>query len=231
MLVIPKLELESGALARGSAVGAPGSRDPVTAARAWAAEGYGRLLVVDRDALAGRRPNYSLIETLTRDAGVEVDVAGGVDSADQIEAWIDCGAVRVVLGARALADDDWLRSTVEAFPRILMVETNVRERRVTTRGWVRALSIDLRDLVDDLSGVPIAALIVTAPPPPGNATELALLEDVAEASSFPVLVEDSHPSIRALRAFEHRGVAGVVVPAAPLMTALDPRAVANEFAR
>ena len=227
MLVIPKLELESGVLARGTAAAGPGAGDPVTATRGWAAEGYGRLQIVDRDALAKRRPNRGLIETLARDAGVEVDVAAGVDSADEIEAWIDSGAARVVLGARALAEDDWLRSMVEAFPGILIVETDVRERRVTTRGWVRALSIDVRDLVDDLAGLPIAALIVTAPH--GTATELALLEDVADASSFPVLVDDSHPTMSALRAFEHRGIAGVVVPAAPLATALDPRAVANEF--
>ncbi len=34
----------------------------------------------------------------------------------------------------------------------------------------------------------------------------------------------------ALRAFEHRGLGGVIVPAVALATALDARAVANEFA-
>ena len=228
MLIIPKLEIAGGTLAHGTSAGAFGG-DPVRAARGWAGDGFNRIQIVDRDALGGRRPNYSLIESFARDASVEVDVSAGAESADQIESWVDSGAAHVGLGSRALAEDDGLRSMIESFPAVLTLETSVRQRRLTTRGWVRLLSIDLLDLVDDLAGLPIAALLVSAPP--GTAMELTLLEDVTDASSFPVLVEDSHPTMGALRAFEHRGVAGVVVPAAALATALDPRAVANEFVR
>ncbi|HEV8445789.1 MAG TPA: HisA/HisF-related TIM barrel protein [Gemmatimonadaceae bacterium] len=230
MLVIPRFEIQTGALTRGSTAGQPASDHPAATARAWVSDGYGRLLMVDRDAIGGHRPNYGLVESLARDVGVEVDIAAAADSTDQIEAWLDSGASRVVLGARALSENDWLRSTAEVFPAALIVETSVRERRVTTRGWVRTLSIDLLDLVEELAGLPIAALIITAPPGTSS-PELALLEDVADASSFPVLVEDAQPTVSALRAFEHRGVAGVVVPAGALATALDPRAVANEFVR
>src|SRR5262249_16936770 len=152
MLVIPKLEIQAGAPLRGQTADGRSADAPVAAARVWAAEGYGRLLVADRDAVAGRRPNYNVIESLARDVGAEIDVAAGADSADKIEAWIDSGATRIVLGGRALAEDDWLRSTADSFPGILMVETSTRERRVTTRGWVRTLSIDLVDLVEDLAG-------------------------------------------------------------------------------
>jgi phosphoribosylformimino-5-aminoimidazole carboxamide ribotide isomerase len=231
MLVIPKLEIRAGVVVHTQIRGVRSSDDLVAAARGWAAEGYGRLQLVDADALGGRRPNYSLVETLAHDSGLEIDLAAAADSADRIAEWMDLGATRVLLGARALSDEDWLRTTSDAFPGTLMVETGVRERRVTTRGWVRSVSIDLLDLIEDLAGVPLAALIVTAPPGTAHPPELALLEDVADASPFPILIEDSGPTMSALRAFEHRGVAGVIVPATALATALDPRAVANEFAR
>src|SRR5215831_19452460 len=184
MLVIPRFEIQGGTLTRGSTTGQRASDDPVTTARAWAGDGYGRLLMVDKDAIGGHRPNYGAIESLARDVGVEVDIAAAADSADQIEAWLDAGVSRVVLGARALSEIDWLRATAETFPAALIVETSVRERRVTTRGWVRTLSIDLLDMVEELVGLPIAALIITAPPGTSS-PELSLLEDVAEASSFP----------------------------------------------
>ncbi len=226
MLVIPRLELLGATRARGDSVDVLRSDDPVVAARAWAAEGYSRLQVVERDPRE-RGSNLSLVENLARDGGLEIDVSASADSMDQIESWIDAGASRVILGVRALAEDDWLRSTAEIFPNVLIVDTNGRELRETTRGWVRTRSIDLRDLADDLDGLPIAGLIVAAPA--RSAPELGLLEDVAEASSFPILAEELHPTMNALRAFEHRGLGGVVVPAAALATALDPRAVANEF--
>src|SRR5215472_13066625 len=126
MLVIPKLEIQGGALAHTSKRGTRGADDLVAAARGWVAEGYARLQLADTDALAGRRPNYGVIESLAHDSGVEIDVAAAAESADQIETWIDLGATRVVLGDRALSEHDWLRSTALAFPAALMVETSAR---------------------------------------------------------------------------------------------------------
>lgn len=227
MLVIPRLELLGGARSRGGSAEVLRSDDAVVAARAWATEGYSRLQVAERDA-RGRRSNLGLVESLARDGGLEIDVSAAADSMDQIESWIDAGASRVVLGVRALAEEDWLRSTAETFPNALIVDTNGRELRETTRGWVRTRSIDLRALADDLDGLPIAGLIIAAAAK--NAPALGLLEDVAEACSFPVLIEELQPTMGVLRAFEHRGLGGVVVPAAALAAALDPRAVASEFA-
>ncbi|HEY2163834.1 MAG TPA: HisA/HisF-related TIM barrel protein [Gemmatimonadaceae bacterium] len=229
MLVIPRLEFRAVARARAASadVGMLESDDPITAARAWIAEGYTRLQVVHRDRAVLRR-DLSLVESLARDGGVEIDVSAQADSADQIESWIDSGASRVVLGARALMEDDWLRSTAETFPNALIVDASGGERRVTTRGWVRTLSLDLREIAEDLDGLPVAGLIVTAPA--RTAPALGLLEDVAEACSFPVLAEELRPTMGALRAFEHRGLGGIVVHAAALASALDPRAVASEFA-
>ncbi len=227
MLVIPRLELLGGARPRGDSAHILRSDNAVVAARAWAAEGYSRLQVVERDSKE-RRSNLGLVEDLARDGGVEIDVSANADSMDQIESWIDAGATRVILGPRALTEGDWLRSTAETFPSALIVDTNGRELREMTRGWVRTRPIDLRDLADDLDGLPIAGLIVAAPA--RSAPTLGLLEDVAERCSFPVLIEEVHPTMSALRAFEHRGLGGVVVPAAALASVLDPRAVANEFA-
>ncbi len=60
--------------------------------------------VVHRDRAVFRR-DLSLVESLARDGGLEIDVSAEADSADQIESWIDSGVSRVVLGARALADE------------------------------------------------------------------------------------------------------------------------------
>ena len=229
MLVIPKLELLSGASVRTGAAGGLGSDDPLTAARGWAAEGFSRVQIVDRDALAERGSNVGLVESISLDGGFGVDLSAGSDSAEQIESWLETGASRVVLGARALAEEEWLRDTATTFPDTLIVETKVRERRVVTRGWVRTLAVDLLELVENLAGLPLAAVLVTAPA--GGGLELALLEDVVDACSVPVLVEDLHPTMNAFRAFEHRGLAAVVGPGAAFATALDPHSVASEFGR
>lgn len=224
MLVIPKIELVSGALVGDAPEQARGSRG-------WSELGFSRLHLVDRDGIAGGSRNGSLIETLARDGGLEVDLAAGDESLERLEESLELGATRVVVGPRGLAELDWLATAADNFPGSLMLESSVRERRVVTRGWVRTLPIDLLDLVDELAGVPLAGLLITTPEAGGNGVELGLLEDVADACECPVLVEEAHPTMADLYAFENRGLAGVVIPARALAEELDARAVAREFAQ
>ena len=65
MLVIPRLELLGGARPRGDSAHILRSDNAVVAARAWAAEGYSRLQVVERDSKE-RRSNLGLVEDLAR---------------------------------------------------------------------------------------------------------------------------------------------------------------------
>jgi phosphoribosylformimino-5-aminoimidazole carboxamide ribotide isomerase len=218
MLVIPKIELVSGA------------PEPVPGSRAWSDLGFSRLLVIDRDAIAGASNSGSLVESLTRDSDLEVDLAAGDESTERIEASLEVGAIRVVVGPRGLAELDWLSTVADNFPGALLLETSVRERRVVTRGWVRTLPMDLLDLVDELAGVPLAGLLITTPDTGEDGLELGLLEDVAGACECPVLVEEARPTMADLHALENRGLAGVVIPARTFVEALDARSVAREFA-
>ncbi len=230
MLVIPKLEVAGGICVRTGEPGASLPGDPAATAGRWSSEGFSRVQVADLDALAGRRSNLVAMETIARDGSVEVDVAAGSESVEQIESCLDAGASGVILGPRALAEFEWLESAVGLFPGMLMIETNLSARRVVTRGWVRTLPVDLLDLAEELGGLALGGLVV-ASREPADGLELALLEDVAEACAFPVLVEDNQPTVSALRAYEHRGIAGVVVPGDALAAMLDVRSVASEFGR
>jgi|SRR5689334_17637190 phosphoribosylformimino-5-aminoimidazole carboxamide ribotide isomerase len=224
MLVIPKMELVDGTptgdlLERGHGP------------RVWSDLGYTRLHLVDRDMIAGPSGNGRLIESLTRDGGLEVDLSTCDESLERLELSLELGATRVVVGPRGLAELDWLETAADNFPGLLILETSVRERRVVTRGWVRTLPIDLLDLVDEVAGIPLAGLLITTSESGADGVELGLLEDVADACECPVFVEETHPTMADLYGFENRGIAGVVIPARALVEELDARSVAREFAQ
>jgi len=60
-------------------------------------------------------------------------------------------------------------------------------------------------------------------------TDLPLMEDVAEASPFPVFASGGIGSLADLRALEDRGVAAAVIGMALYTGAIDPRVLAEEF--
>lgn len=236
MLAIPSMELVRGTCngprpAQGNPEAAPAAH-PVSAARSWAHVGFRRLHVADRDADDREGSNGAMLEDIIRDGALEIQAAGGIESTEGIERLSGCGAFRIVLGARALDEPHWLAEVADLYPDVLLVRTDVRERRVVTRGWVRNLPLDIFDVIDDLRGLPLAGLLLTAVGSgiSRSSQELSLLEDVAESCDFPVIAVGGVTTMNDLRALEHRGVAAVLLDDVLLSGELDAQAVAQEFA-
>jgi phosphoribosylformimino-5-aminoimidazole carboxamide ribotide isomerase len=235
MIVIPAVDLRGGHCVQ--LVGGDYAdervrlEDPAAVAREWARTGFSRLHVVDLDAATGRGSNRDVIRDILREATVPVQVGGGIRDEAQIEQLLDDGATWVVVGTRAVEDESWRTEMALRFPGRLIIAADVRERAVVTRGWAATSSHDVLDFVQSLDGLPLGGLLVTAVHLEGQlrGTDLPLMEDVAEASGWPVLASGGVTSADDLRALEHRGLAGAVLGMALYTGALDARRTAEEF--
>ncbi|HKN58109.1 MAG TPA: 1-(5-phosphoribosyl)-5-[(5-phosphoribosylamino)methylideneamino] imidazole-4-carboxamide isomerase [Gemmatimonadaceae bacterium] len=235
MIAIPALDLRGGAcvqLAAGSydqeLIRIP---DPVGVAIAWRQYGFRHLHVVDLDGVAGRGNNTAVIQSILGVTDVEVQVGGGIRSRDLIQRCLDDGAERVIIGTRALEDPDWLVEMSETFPGRIVVAADVRDRKVLSHGWTRTQPKLVLDLVEDLNGLPLAGVLVTAVhrEEAMRGTDLPLMEDLAEAADFPVFASGGLGSLGDLRALADRGVAAAVIGMALYSGAMDPWVVAEEF--
>jgi phosphoribosylformimino-5-aminoimidazole carboxamide ribotide isomerase len=236
MIAIPAVDLREGACVQliGGSFQQERVRldDPIGVARMWERYGFNRLHVVDLDAAIGRGSNFGVVRDLLADASVPVQVGGGIRSGETVEELFEAGAARVIVGTRALEEREWIAELAARHPGEIVVACDVRERRVTTRGWTRTLPLDILDVAEELNAHPLGGLLVTAVHREGlmQGTDLPLMEDVVETSHFPVFASGGVASILDLRALEHRGLAGVVIGMALYTGALDPRVVAGEFA-
>ena len=235
MIAIPSMDLFRGVCVQPAAT--DGVQDvvplghPIAMARSWANAGFQRLHVFDVDADSGDGSNATMLDDIIRDGALEIQAGGGVQSIAQIERLADAGAARIVVGSRAFEELAWLAEASALFPGLLVVRTDLRERRVVTRGWVRTLPLDIFDVIEDLAGLPLGGLLLAALG--GNcvraATDLALIEDVTEACEFSVIALGGVSTMNDLRALEHRGVAAVLLGDVLYSGELDARAVAQEF--
>ena len=236
MIAIPALDLRGGAcvqLAAGSydqeLIRIP---DPVGVAVAWRQYGFRHLHVVDLDAVAARGNNANEIQAILGATDVEVQVGGGIRSRELIQRSLDDGAQRVIIGTRALEEPDWLAEMTSLFPGFIIVAADVRDRKILSHGWTRTQPRLVLDLVEDLNGLPLAGVLVTAVhrEEAMRGTDLPLMEDVADAAEFPVFASGGLGSINDLRALADRGVAAAVIGMALYTGAMDPWVVAGEFA-
>jgi phosphoribosylformimino-5-aminoimidazole carboxamide ribotide isomerase len=236
MIAIPALDLRGGAcvqLAAGSydreLIRIP---DPVGVAVAWRQYGFRHLHLVDLDAVAGRSNNATEVQAVLAATDVEVQLGGGIRSRELIQRSLNDGAQRVVIGTRALEDLDWLAEMSSLFPGSVIVAADVRDRKILSHGWTRIHPRLVLDLVQELNGLPLAGVLVTAVhrEEAMRGTDLPLMEDVAEAADFPVFASGGLGSLTHLRALADRGVAAAVVGMALYSGAMDPWVVAEEFA-
>jgi phosphoribosylformimino-5-aminoimidazole carboxamide ribotide isomerase len=236
VIAIPALDLRGGAcvqLAAGSydeeVIRIP---DPVGVAVAWRQYGFRHLHLVDLDAVAGRGNNAVEIQAILGVTDVEVQIGGGIRSRESIHQFLSDGAQRVVIGTRALEDPDWLVEMSTDFPGCIIVAADVRDRKILSHGWTRTHPKLVLDLVEDLNGLPLAGVLVTAVhrEEAMRGTDLPLMEDVADAAEFPVFASGGLGNIGDLRALADRGVAAAVIGMGLYSGAMDPWAVADEFA-
>ena len=235
MIAIPAVDLRDGACVQ--LVGGSYSQErvrlehPVEVARSWEHFGFSRLHVVDLDAATGRGSNLAIVRSLLMDASVPMQVGGGIRSSELVEELLEAGASRVIVGTRAIEDSDWIAELAGRHPGEIVVACDVRDRRVTAHGWSRTLPLDVLDVVEELNSLALGGLLVTAVHREGQlqGTDLPLMEDVVEASVFPVHASGGITTMEDLRALEHRGVAGCVIGMALYTGALDPVMVAGEF--
>ena len=189
MIAIPAIDLRDGACVQlvGGEYAAERIRlpDPIAVALDWEAKGFQALHIVDLDAATGRGDNRRIDRATARHAPTStVQVGGGIRDRDAIAWLIDAGATYVVVGTRALEDEEWLAEMADEFPQQLVVAADVRERKIVTRGWTRTMHLDIDEALERLSQLPLAGVLVTAVHKEGlmQGADLALMEDVAEST-------------------------------------------------
>jgi phosphoribosylformimino-5-aminoimidazole carboxamide ribotide isomerase len=236
VIVIPAIDLRDGACVQ--LVGGSYARerirrdDPLAVARDFHARGFTHLHIVDLDAALGLGSNAGLVARLTAETGAEVQVGGGVRDAADIARLLAAGARRVIVGTRAIEEPDWLEAQARAFPGVLVVAADARDRHVVTRGWTHVVDLDVCDLVSDLARLPLAGVLVTAVHREGRleGVDLSLTRDVTSRTTLPVHVAGGIHSLEDLRALDHAGVHAAIVGMAFYTGTLDPAQVIAEFA-
>jgi phosphoribosylformimino-5-aminoimidazole carboxamide ribotide isomerase len=188
------------------------SDDPATIALDFARAGATRLHVVDLDAARGDQDNGAVIERVI-ESGLTVQVAGGVRSAAQVEAWIAAGAGAVVMGTAAVRDPALLAECASRYPGHVMAALDVRDGRPAVSGWTETEPLDISELIPRWNVLPLAGLILTCTERDGTLSgpDVATLARVLAMTQLPVQYGGGISSLNDVRNVREAGAAGVIL--------------------
>ena len=214
MILYPAIDLKDGQavrLLRGEMAAATVfNDDPAAQARAFVAAGARWLHLVDLNgAFAGRPVNAGAVEAiLAACPDTPAQLGGGIRDMATIEAWLDKGLARVILGTVAVEDPELVRAAARAFPGRIAVGIDARAGRVATRGWAEETEVEATELARRFEDAGVAALVYTDIDRDGamGGPNVAATEALARAVSIPVIASGGVAALADLIALRDTGV-------------------------
>jgi len=174
------------------------NEDPAAQARAFEDQGFSWLHVVDLDgAFAGESRNGEAVEAILKSTRNPVQLGGGIRTLAQIEAWLEKGLARVILGTVAVRDPELVRQACVAFPGKVAVGIDARRGKVAVEGWAEESTLGAIELARRFEGAGVAAIVYTDIDRDGVLTGInwEATIDLADAVSIPVIASGGLASI------------------------------------
>ena len=220
------VRLEQGDMARATVF----NLDPAAQARAFAAQGFEYLHVVDLDgAFAGKPMNAHAVEAMLKAVTMPVQLGGGIRDLKTIEAWLAKGIARVIIGTAAVRDPELVKGAAKQFPGRVAVGLDARDGKVAVEGWAETSQVTALEIARRFEDAGVAAIIFTDIARDGllKGLNLDATIELAERISIPVIASGGFASIddvRALLAPRAGKLAGAIAGRALYDGRLDPQA-------
>jgi phosphoribosylformimino-5-aminoimidazole carboxamide ribotide isomerase len=233
MILYPAIDLKDGQcvrVVRGDfATATVFNDDPADQARTWAAAGFQWLHVIDLNGSAeGKSVNGAAVEAILKTVSIPVQLGGGVRSMANIEAWVEAGVSRVILGTAAVREPELVKAAAKAWPEQVAVSVDVRKGQVAVQGWLEDSGLDALTVAKRFEDAGVSALIVTDIDRDGALAgfNVEVFGAMADAVHIPVIAAGGLASVADIENLRDRAgtpIAGAVLGRALYVGAIKPR--------
>jgi len=233
MIILPAIDLKEGKCVRLE----QGLMDkdtvyndnPGEQARIWQGQGGELLHIVDLDgAFAGVPKNREAIKAIVEAIDIPSELGGGIRDMQTIEAYLELGIDRVILGTVAKENPALVEEACKKFPGQIVVGIDARDGLVAVRGWADVTEKKATEMAKEMEGFGVEAIIYTDIARDGmmQGPNIEATKILAESISIPVIASgglSTLDDIRRLMAIEASGVTGVITGKAIYSGAIDLR--------
>jgi phosphoribosylformimino-5-aminoimidazole carboxamide ribotide isomerase len=191
--------------------------DPAAQARAFESAGFEWLHCVDLNgAFEGRSINGDAIAAIRKAIKLPIQLGGGIRDRGAIDAWLDVGIARIILGTAALRDPQLVKDSARAHPGKIVVGIDAKGGKVAVQGWAEASEIEVVELGRRFEDAGVAAIIFTDIARDGmlGGVNVAATAALANSVRIPIIASggvSGMGDIEALIAAPSRNILGVVI--------------------
>ena len=229
MIVLPAIDLYGGKvvrLLRGDyAAMTVYDDDPLATAQKFEQAGAGWVHMVDLEgAKNGGTPAAATVRRVVEGTGLCVELGGGVRTNETIEAYLNAGVKRVILGTAALTQPGFVRKAVATFGAdSIAVGADLRDGFVAVHGWTQQSAVRGETFCASLQADGVRTVIVTDIAKDGamQGTNLALYAALQQQFSMDFIASGGVSRLQDVKDLAALGVAGAIIGKAYYTGAID----------
>lgn len=188
--------------------------DPVEMAKKWESQGGEFLHVVDLDgARYGQGKNAELVRKICMALQIPVQTGGGIRTMEDIESRLSCGVSRVIIGTKAVRDEDFVKEAVGRFGEKIVIGIDAKDGFAATEGWEEVSGFRAVELAKKMSALGVSGFVYTDIATDGTLAgpNVPAMREMAESVPANVIASGGIGSYEHIRALRPTGVEGVIV--------------------
>ena len=196
------------------------SDDPVALAHDMENAGATWLHVVDlAGAKEGALQVLAVLERICKETALQVEIGGGIRSLETIDACLQAGVSRVILGTKAVADPAFLDEALAKYGSHIAIGVDAKDGMVAVKGWTEVSDVPMERFLSDGKKRGVSCAIVTDIAKDGamQGTNLALYERLVQSglqdgeNGVRIIASGGVSSLDDIRALAKIGVHGAIL--------------------
>ncbi len=188
------------------------SDSPIEMAKQWQADGAEYLHLVDLDgAFQGESANLHIVREIVEVLDIPMQLGGGIRSMDQVDAVLDLGVHRAILGTVALKQPDLVKQACAKHGERIAVGIDAKDGMVATHGWLEVSQKPAVEFAVEMDGV--QTIIYTDIKSDGmlKGPNVAATADIINAVSADVIASGGVTSLSDVETLKGIGAYGAII--------------------
>ena len=187
--------------------------NPAEMARKWESLGGEYIHVVDLDgALKGHGVNAEAIKEICKAVNVPVQTGGGIRSISDIEAKLECGISRVIIGTKAVSDAEFVKEAVKRYGDKIVIGIDAKDGMVAIEGWEKTSEYQAVEFAKKMEEIGVKTIIYTDIATDGTlmGPNVDAMREMVNNTNMDIIASGGIGNIEHIKALIPTGVEGVI---------------------
>lgn len=228
MRILPSIDLKDGQVVRlyrgDFATTHTVANSAVETAKRFLDCGAELIHMVDLDgAKDGGGKNRAIVREVIEATGAKVELGGGIRTMADVDAVLDMGVYRAVIGSAAVEHPEFVKEAVEKYGARIVVGIDALKGSVRTRGWVEDSGLSYLDFARKMESFGVQAIIFTDIDHDGlqNGPSFNALGDLRNAVKCEIVASGGVTTLEDVEKLRDMGLDGAIVGKAAYSGAID----------